>query len=65
MNIICWILGHKENKDINYIDFIFRRTKDAVYRGKKRGEVHIDYQLRYCDRCKHLHLEKEIKEDLK
>lgn len=65
MNILCWIFGHKENEDINEIDFKFNRIKNAVSKGKIIGTVNIFYQLKYCDRCKQLFLNKEIEDNLK
>ena len=64
MNIMCWMLGHKKNEDIDDIDFAFTRLKNAILHNKKIGTVNINYKLYYCDRCKQLFLEKSIQEHL-
>lgn len=63
MGFLCWLLGHKHDKDFVREDIMsLYETKNAVLHGKKIGTVEVGYKVLFCKRCTLMFGEKFVNE---
>lgn len=62
MGFLCWLLGHKEDKD-NFLEsdtLKFFVEKNAILGGKKVGTVECGFKMMSCERCQVVFSEKYV-----